>query len=75
MTACSPLGHQDKLGQKKVEIEKLLLKDKAIMAEFHGAVGDNSQFYDVLLRIFKKRWLTIQHRALLLYIIIVIIII
>ena len=43
---CSPPDAQDKLGQK-VEIEKLLLKDKAIMAEFHGAVGDNSQFYDV----------------------------
>jgi len=46
---------QDKLAQKKVEIERLLEKDKMIMSEFHSALGDNNKFYDLLLKIFKKK--------------------
>jgi len=46
---------QDKLTQKKGEIERLLEKDKQIMQEFNSALGENNKFYDVLLRIFKKK--------------------
>lgn len=46
---------QEKLAQKKSEIERLLEKDKQIMVEFHGALGENNKFYDVLLQIFKKK--------------------
>ncbi|KAL1522827.1 hypothetical protein AB1Y20_017796 [Prymnesium parvum] len=46
---------QDTLAQKKLEIERLLEKDKMIMSEFHSALGDNNKFYDQLLKIFKKK--------------------
>jgi len=46
---------QDKLTQKKAEIERLLEKDKAIMAEFSSEVGDGNKYADVLLKIFKKK--------------------
>ena len=46
---------QDKLTQKKGEIERLLEKDKRIMVEFNAALGDNNKFHEVLLKIFKKK--------------------
>ena len=46
---------QEKLTQKKVEIERLLDRDRQIMAEFHSALGDGNKFYDALLKIFKRK--------------------
>ncbi len=46
---------QEKLTQKKMEIERLLDRDRQIMAEFHAALGENNKFYDALLKIFKKK--------------------
>eukprot|EP00741_Cyanophora_paradoxa_P024459 tig00022075_g23616.t1 len=46
---------QDRLAVKKTEIEALLEKDKAILAEFNQVVGENNKFYEQLLKIFKKK--------------------
>ena len=46
---------QEKLATKKTEIERLLDRDRQIMAEFNAALGDNNKFYDVLLKIFKRK--------------------
>jgi len=46
---------QEKLTQKKMEIERLLDRDRQIMAEFHSALGDGNKFYEQLLKIFKKK--------------------
>ena len=46
---------QEKLTQKKTEIERLLDRDRQIMAEFHAALGENNKFYDVMLKIFKRK--------------------
>lgn len=46
---------QEKLTQKKMEIERLLDRDRQIMAEFASALGENNKFYDALLKIFKKK--------------------
>ena len=46
---------QEKLAVKKVEIERLLDKDKQIMAEMHAALGDSNKYSEVLLAIFKKK--------------------
>ena len=46
---------QEKLTQKKMEIERLLDRDRQIMAEFHSALGENNKFSEVLLKIFKKK--------------------
>merc|ERR1740138_82678 len=35
---------QEKLTQKKMEIERLLDRDRQIMAEFHAALGENNKF-------------------------------
>merc|ERR1719440_2105724 len=46
---------QEKLATKKTEIERLLDRDRQIMAEFNAALGDNNKFYDVMLKIFKRK--------------------
>ena len=46
---------QDKLATKKTEIERLLDRDRQIMAEFNAALGENNKFYDVMLKIFKRK--------------------
>jgi len=46
---------QEKLTQKKMEIERLLDRDRQIMAEFHAALGENNKFSDVMLKIFKRK--------------------
>ena len=46
---------QEKLTQKKIEIERLLDRDRQIMAEFHAALGDNNKFAEVMLKIFKRK--------------------
>ena len=46
---------QERLALKKVEIEKLLEKDKLIMAEMSQALGEGNKYSEVLLTIFKKK--------------------
>ena len=46
---------QDKLAAKKAEIDVWQEKDKFIINEFNSLVGESNQFYDPLLKIFKKR--------------------
>jgi len=46
---------QEKLTQKKAEIERLLDRDRQIMSEFHAALGENNKLHDVLLKIFKRK--------------------
>ena len=46
---------QDKLATKKTEIERLLDRDRQIMAEFNAALGENNKFYDVMMKIFKRK--------------------
>ena len=40
---------QEKLAVKKVEIERLLDKDKQIMAEMHAALGDSNKYSEVTI--------------------------
>merc|ERR1740130_2277096 len=46
---------QERLAVKKVEIERLLDKDKLIMAEMTQALGEGNKYSEVLLTIFKKK--------------------
>ena len=45
---------QEKLGEKKVEIERLLMREKQIRDDFTAAIA-NSNTQDALVRIFKKK--------------------
>ena len=46
---------QERLAVKKVEIERLLDKDKLIMAEMTQALGEGNKYSEVLLTLFKKK--------------------
>ena len=46
---------QERLAVKKVEIERLLEKDKLIMAEMTQALGEGNKYSEVLLTLFKKK--------------------
>jgi len=46
---------QERLAVKKTEIEGLLERDKAIVSEFNGIVGEQNKQYDALLKVFKKK--------------------
>jgi hypothetical protein len=53
---------QERLAVKKVEIERLLEKDKLIMAEMTQALGEGNKYSEVLLTIFKKKVKRSKHR-------------
>ncbi|KAG8464582.1 hypothetical protein KFE25_009950 [Diacronema lutheri] len=46
---------QERLSAKRLEIERLLTKDKEIMAEYNAAVGDNNKNADALQKIFRRK--------------------
>ena len=46
---------QEKLAQKKMEIERLLDRDRQIMAEFNQALGENNKFYEALFKFLPKK--------------------
>merc|ERR1740130_2509723 len=46
---------QERLAVQKVEIERLLEKDKLIMAEMTQALGEGNKYSEVLLTLFKKK--------------------
>ncbi|GFO10997.1 cilia- and flagella-associated protein 44-like [Plakobranchus ocellatus] len=46
---------QGKIDAKKKDIEKLLEKEKALMASFTQSLGENNKFADYLTKVFKKR--------------------
>eukprot|EP01012_Entosiphon_sulcatum_P026263 TRINITY_DN3167_c0_g1_i1.p1 TRINITY_DN3167_c0_g1~~TRINITY_DN3167_c0_g1_i1.p1 ORF type:complete len:1748 (+),score=500.61 TRINITY_DN3167_c0_g1_i1:141-5384(+) len=46
---------QEKLSDKKVEIERLLAREKQIMQEFNACIATSQQAQDALVKIFKKK--------------------
>mmetsp|Transcript_6350 Transcript_6350/g.17872 ORF Transcript_6350/g.17872 Transcript_6350/m.17872 type:complete len:1366 (-) Transcript_6350:515-4612(-) len=46
---------QEKLNAKKVEMEKMLEADRAIMEEFTTTVGERHKAFDALLKIFRRK--------------------
>jgi WD40 repeat protein len=46
---------QEKLSVKKVQMEKMVAADKAIMEQFTKAVGERHKAFDALLKIFRRK--------------------
>ena len=46
---------QQKIENKKKDIEKLQDKEKALLSMFTQSLGDNNKFADYLTKVFKKK--------------------